>query len=419
VGWNIAELTPFEYAATQCRVLMHYLKLAVWPSPLILDYGLPDSGVPIVRSFSQWLGWGALAPLLPLAALAALKRWPPAGFLGVTFFALLAPSSSFMPIVTEVIAEHRMYLPLAAIAVFAVLSGYRAGKWLQNRFMPGDSGRKIFIYAAIGISGALVLAAGGLTYQRNGDFDSRLSLWKQNVAARPTSARAQMNLAIELVSAGDLKSALPHFENAIRLRPDYPEGNMNLGLALERMSRSEEAMPFFLKSVQVWPDYLQGNIALGDFYFRNGRYEDACTYFRKAVRIDSQNDQARNYLGAALLQLGRVQEAQVQLEEALQLNPNLAEAHNNLGALLFNQKKLQEALDHMQTAVQLNPNSAQMHYAFGLALEQTGKLPEAFVQYRASAQADSQFQPAQAGLQRVGKKLSVPGAQASRPPTAP
>ena len=43
-----------------------------------------------------------------------MRKWP-AGFAGAVFFLALAPTSSLLPIPTEVAAEHRMYLPLAAV----------------------------------------------------------------------------------------------------------------------------------------------------------------------------------------------------------------------------------------------------------------------------------------------------------------
>ena len=53
----------------------------------------------------------------------------PERFLGAAFFLILAPTSSVLPIVTEVAAEHRMYLPLAAVAVLAagVLARFDGG----------------------------------------------------------------------------------------------------------------------------------------------------------------------------------------------------------------------------------------------------------------------------------------------------
>ena len=46
------------------------------------------------------------------------------GFLGVVAFAILAPTSSLVPITSEVVAERRMYLPLAA-CVTVLLLGVR------------------------------------------------------------------------------------------------------------------------------------------------------------------------------------------------------------------------------------------------------------------------------------------------------
>ncbi len=59
--------------------------------------------------------------------LGALWRWPVMGCLGVWFFAILAPSSSFVPLTSQTIAEHRMYLSLAAVVVLVVAAGYHAG----------------------------------------------------------------------------------------------------------------------------------------------------------------------------------------------------------------------------------------------------------------------------------------------------
>ena len=60
---------------------------------------------------------GLLVLALGVATLLALRRHRRLGFLGVWFFVTLAPTSSIVPIATEVGAERRMYLPLMALAV--------------------------------------------------------------------------------------------------------------------------------------------------------------------------------------------------------------------------------------------------------------------------------------------------------------
>src|SRR5207244_943387 len=56
--------------------------------------------------------------------------WLRVGFLGAAVFLMLAPSSSVVPIVTEIAAERRIYLALAPLLVLAIL----ALEWLVERF---------------------------------------------------------------------------------------------------------------------------------------------------------------------------------------------------------------------------------------------------------------------------------------------
>ncbi len=109
----------WAYLCTQFGAIVHYLKLSVWPHPLLFDYGRDT--VPMTLAI---LPDAILVALLGLATLVALWRWPKVGFLGAWFFAILAPTSSIVPVATQVVAEHRMYLPLAAVVTAVTLAGY-------------------------------------------------------------------------------------------------------------------------------------------------------------------------------------------------------------------------------------------------------------------------------------------------------
>jgi protein O-mannosyl-transferase len=67
------------------------------------------------------------------ATIAALIRRPPLGFLGASFFITLAPTSSVVPIATEVGAERRMYLPLIPLVVLAVVGGVYVWDLVERR----------------------------------------------------------------------------------------------------------------------------------------------------------------------------------------------------------------------------------------------------------------------------------------------
>jgi hypothetical protein len=115
-GYVGASVSPWEYLLNQSVMIVRYLRLAFWPRGLVLDYGEP-----LHVSFTQVApDFIAVAALL-VATIVAFIRRPPIGFLGAWFFLTLAPTSSIMPISTEVGAERRMYLPLMAIVVLSVL----------------------------------------------------------------------------------------------------------------------------------------------------------------------------------------------------------------------------------------------------------------------------------------------------------
>ncbi len=90
-----------------------YLRLSLWPHPLVFEYGTfwvtPAQAVPYALAVAA----------LAAATLWALARRPALGFLGFWFFGILAPTS-LVPGTTQMIVEHRMYLPLAAVIALGV-----------------------------------------------------------------------------------------------------------------------------------------------------------------------------------------------------------------------------------------------------------------------------------------------------------
>lgn len=113
-GFN-NELSSWDYSMTQFGAIVRYLRLSFFPDALVLDYVAF-----VVRNIDEIFPAALVVVLLISGTIVAIRsqRW--IAFLGFVFFATLSPSSSFIPIVTQTIAEHRMFLPLAAIVVFVV-----------------------------------------------------------------------------------------------------------------------------------------------------------------------------------------------------------------------------------------------------------------------------------------------------------
>ena len=91
------------YLLNQAQIITRYLQLTFWPDPLIVFYGWAKP-----LALGDVLFEGALVVGLLAATVVALIRASKLGYLGAWFFLLLAPTSSVLPITTEVGAERRM-----------------------------------------------------------------------------------------------------------------------------------------------------------------------------------------------------------------------------------------------------------------------------------------------------------------------
>ena len=284
VGTGLPQWTPFTYLATQAGIIVHYLRLAVVPWPLVFDYEWKPA--------HAWLQ--VLAPGLVLAALLAASAWGlwrrrPLAYLGAWFFLILAPSSSVLPIVTEVAAEHRMYLPVAAVITLAVVGTCLLLRRATPKAMP----------ATMVIFGVGAMAFGVLTFERNADYESYERLWTDTVAKRPDNARARSNYATVLMENGRFAEAEAQLKEAVAVRPDYPEGQLNYGASLCSQGKFEEGIAHIRRAIELAPGYLDAYRNLAEATRHSGQHAASVAAYRKVLELAPNDPVAM--IGAAWL----------------------------------------------------------------------------------------------------------------------
>ena len=373
---------PWEYALTSCRSVATYLKLAVWPHPLVFDYGMDT----VRRPADVWPQALLVAALVAAAAI-ALRRRPAAGFALAWFLLILAPTSSLVPVAAQPTAEHRAYLPLAAVACAAVLALY------------GAVGRRCLAPLAL-----VALLLGGLTFARNRDYRSESSIWTDTIGKRPGNARAHCAYGFVLSQLpGSLPEAIAQYEAALGIDPGYAEARGKLGIALARTpGRLQEAIDQFREAIRLNPDYYRAHDSLGTALAGiPGREAEAVAEYRAALGIAPGYAQAHNDLGQVLSGMpGRLPEAMAEYEAALGIDPDFAQAHNDLGVALASvPERLPEAIAEYRRALAIDPGYAEAHSNLGVALARTpGGLPEALGEYRAAIAADPGYAEAHNNL---------------------
>lgn len=324
----------WEYAMLQPSAIIHYVRLVFWPRALVFDYG----PFQLATWQTAWIGAALLAPVLA-ATIWLLIRRPAAGFLAASFFLLLAPSSSIIPITTQVWAEHRMYLPLAILVCAGVLSLHRL------------CGRRITHL----IVSLLAIIAVIMTWRRNQTYQSPLRLWEETVAVCPSNPRAHVNLGEILARSGRYTDAVFHFREAIRLQPNYVSALYNLGTVLLAEKRPDDALSPLMQAVALSPDFPEAAYNLGNAFAALQRPADAARYYIQAIRLQPDRAKVHYNLANALVALDRLPEAIHEYLTVVRLTPDDANAHYNLANALMQSDQAAAAIPHYETVLHLDP----------------------------------------------------------------
>jgi tetratricopeptide (TPR) repeat protein len=386
-----------NYALTQPGVILHYLRLSIWPDELFLYV---NTSVFTVHS--------PVDALLPASVLLALlvgtcwgiagRRW--FGFLGGWFFLTLAPTSSLIPI-TDQIQEHRMYLPLAAVAVLAVVGGdavLRAGlkPWLPER------ARVIF---RTGLLAVVLVALGIRTYVRNWDYHHEFT------AIHPADLQEDYTiLADHYLSKPGLIEAEAGRARATLGSPDHdardvPFAHFILGLALARAAELPEAAKEFRRVLELEPDFAYAHKELGVVLRELGDLSGAVAHLEQAIRIRPDFVYAYKELAVALKQEGDTAAATDLLERALQLQPGFGEAHVELGVLAVHRHDKAAAIKHFTEALHLQPDIAEVHYELGILWRDQGDLERAVAELEEAVRSKPDLKQARDDL--VGAKREL------------
>lgn len=263
--------TAWTYLLTQAGVVVHYLRLAFAPTSLAFLYDWP-----LAASLSS-VAWQAalLGGLLALTVYLVIRRHP-AGFVGAWFFLILAPTSTIVPILTEVAAEHRMYLPLAAVIAAVVMGVFAGGRRLRLAPRPSGAGAAVAVVLAAALLGAA-------THERNRVYGSAGTLWQDAVSVRPNDARPRVAFAEALAADGRLADAEAQLVTALTIAPDDPVAHVRLGVLLARQREFDKAVPHLERALAIRPGDIDAHRWLAQVLAAESRDRQAVEHYEQAL----------------------------------------------------------------------------------------------------------------------------------------
>ena len=370
-GFNLEIINPWVYLYSQSHVICHYLRLAIWPNPLVFDYWwLP------ARSMIEIWPYLVIIVFLLIASGVALWRKNWLGVIGAMFFCVLGPTSSFVPI-ADLAVEHRMYLPLAAIIVAGVIGGYVLLcrlKGPQQARVPG--GILVLVLA-------ILLAAG--TVRRNRDYKSARQLWQTVVDHRPFNIRARNSLGIYMARDGDNRLALDQYNTVLADKPDFVDSLLARAEVYLKLNKFDDALADLTRVMALPTGDLQqrqANFNAGMATLRLEQFEQSESYLRKAIKIDPTFTKAYNNLGYVLRQQEKFEEAEQAVCKLIELNPLEPDAYLNLAIILSDMGRVDEAIVQLRLVTAMVPHDRGFAVHLARKMEAMGQTAQAISEYQ-------------------------------------
>ena len=380
-------VSVWTYLLNQTVMIVRYLRLTVWPTSLVVNYGWP---LPL-QAGDVWPQGIVVIALLAATAVALWKR-AAVGFAGAWFFLALAPTSSLMPIVTEVGAERRMYVPLMSVIALAVVAVMVAGETLPRwRRVAGW-----MTMAAI----AMAFMAG--TMLRNREYRSALTLAETTVARWPSSVGEHV-LGTEWLLAGNHAEAVSHFQRAVPGAPrayyslatiEFADGQwdaairdfrafldaepllfeaiaarLSLALALARKSQWADAVEQarLVLTMHPSPDVaLDARLIIADGLREQQAFDAAVAQYQAYVEARPNDIRGATGLAISFVGLGRTADAAVWFTRAADLAPDDAAVQRNAAMVLLELHRIDAAAVYAQRAARLRPDDPVAHDLLGL-----------------------------------------------------
>lgn len=419
-------ISRLDYLLTQFSVIVKYLQLLILPIGQNLDHDHP-----VLKSLSDvWLYLLLLTCLGAMAVIALFKgirqknlSYTLMGFGIIWFFVTLSIESSIIPI-TDVMFEHRLYLPSVGFFL-SVVVGLHA---ICSRYSVQIK------YLAICLSMVVVILA-ILTYNRNTIWQSRESIWADAAAKSPNKARTLVNYGVALLDKGSFSEARDVFERATRLQSNYarawgnlssaylglkdyenariaaskailffnkePDFHFNLAISLIGLSRHKEAVDAFITALKLKPTYVNALMPLASTLIHLPD-DEALQYHNEAYKLNPQYAKELNKICIAYYKQGSFKKAKGCYLTVISLDDQYPAVHYNLGLLHLDEGRYNDAIREFSKALSIDPNIAIAYLDLGTAYQKLGNTKQACEAYSKALTLDNNNQEAKEAARNLG-----------------
>ncbi len=329
-----------------------YLAMAFLPVHLHADRALAPPRRPWPAGAAELAAWALAGAWF---ACAARRRWPAVVFGAGWFAAFLAPALNLVLLEGRPIAEQRLYLPLAGLALAAAAglrTRARRGLWL-----------------------AAVLVFCALAGQRVFAWRDSRTLWFDNVRHAPEKTKSRNNLGRAYGRAGRYALAEAQFRKALQVNPRFGDAMYNMAAVCQSRGELAQANVWYSRLLTLDPSREDAWLQAGGVFWRLKMYDLAEKAFRSVLKRNPRQVMAWRNLAGVLRAQGRNEDAEAALRRAAALAPRDAETWALLGEMLDVEGRPKEAEKCYREALRLDDPRRDVYVNMGKLLYTRGRYP--------------------------------------------
>ncbi|MBO0934714.1 tetratricopeptide repeat protein [Fibrella aquatilis] len=342
--------------STMFKFFLYYLRLLVFPHPLVYDYSynvIPTGGKGDIMS---WLGFVALLGMIVLSWIGFRRRslW---GFGLFWFFVTMMPGLGFIASRGGILAERFLYasvMGFAFVLVWAVQALAERMGWSKEVGQPDDELislievatpkpmlSRVMNYAPLALVIGLTTGLYSFkTVTRNPDWENNFVLFNSALPYAGTSCQVQRHVANEWIEKGLKERARIDTANVrmarYQTRPDsvkkyqamLPEYNKEAG------KYARWALDHLQESCRIYPNFGESYFSMAYVFQRiTPNVDSAKYYYKQTIRAASSYAPAYNNLGVIYQNEGKYPLASYYYNKSMEVNPAYQDGKNNFAAL--------------------------------------------------------------------------------------
>lgn len=327
-----------------------YLKLLIFPHPLVFDYATKQLELVTLGDWRFLVSLVIYGAALVYALMRIKRRdWISFGIL--FFFISFSVTSNIIIFGGTHFAERFMYAPSLGFCIIIAE--------LLNRFVNkvSEKGKQTWSLKTLMTSRPMLrnvvvvitLLFAIKTVAQNPVWTDNVSLFENGIKVSPLSYRTHLALAEDLSKDNYLKKFPPEEQKKI----------------LERAANEEKIC------LSIYDDIIAYNY-LGNIYYLQGKYDSAYYYFNIGRTKQPDNRDMAYNTALVLNKLKRYDEAIPLLNHVVQLYPDHSDAFYNLALAYTNKGDFDNGLKYFAKVNELSPQRADAYYFTGKIYESRG-----------------------------------------------